>query len=692
MPRFQVLTGRQRMLLFGGVGALILALLAGLLTWVNSSSESATPTAKRNLEPFEEAVDDLARTPGLRYRDTAIAGITERDITVTASGSQFGTTGSGNKEHDHDVLRIGGKTFTRWQVDPAPDQDVEPGTRTPGEWSVGYEDGSKLLSKVLDQRPSPSTLAAQLSKALEELGDVPQADDSEQRPLTVNGTPALGIDTSTGRLLVTEQKPHRVLRLEPYDLSELAERFQNGEAPTEIPQVTTGPLAEGDSEGMDLIPIVGDAVVTMFDTLLKQAKQLNRASDSGINFTLDGSGDMNCGPAGCSVNQKFTGEVTSGAQTRITDGRVTAIVSATFTIGGQPAGRCTSTPSTFPVTGNSVSGTLTCSNPGAGPVYASVAARYKAQAEAQSRAGGGRTVRYSIPLRANTLIDARALAAVEVKQLVERVQRERDTANCAKPRSFPSGTQVLLADGSHRAIEDIRVGDRVTATDPERRITTARPVTSVITTEDDKDFTRLTVTTDRGPATITATDNHPFWLANDKRWTDAKDVRVGDELRSSTGPSLPVTAVLDEQGRQRTHDLTVNGVHTYYVLAGGAPLLVHNQDCPIGFTEDTVSDAFTGMNKGGGHAMRHLIKDGLIPNKGSVASQAAYFQKKFSPVLTSPDKTFDWKIGGTQAKGFAAKADGRVVVLFVAKEGPYQGKVLSAMVPGAQNMTKWGLW
>jgi len=96
---------------------------------------------------------------------------------------------------------------------------------------------------------------------------------------------------------------------------------------------------------------------------------------------------------------------------------------------------------------------------------------------------------------------------------------------------------------------------------------------------------------------------------------------------------------------------------------------------------------------GGGRQERLArLKDGLIPNKGSVASQAKYFQENFSQVLTSPHKTFDWKIGDTQAKGFARRVDGKMVVLFVAKEGPYQGMVLSSMVPGARNMTKWDLW
>ncbi|MFD4140375.1 Hint domain-containing protein [Streptomyces sp. NPDC058572] len=575
-----MLTGRQHMLLLGGAGALVLALVAGLLAWGNDSgSGSGERAAKRNLKPFIWAVDALAQAPGLRYQDTSFAGITENEITVTAGGSRFGTTGSGNEKHDRDVLHVGGKTFMRWQEDPSPGPDVEPGTKAPSEWMLGMDDGSELLDDALKRMPTPSGLADVLSKALGEVDEAPSADDSRQRPLTVEGTPALGVDTSAGRLLVTEQEPYRVLRLEPYDLSEVVDKVRNGETATEIPRVTTGPLAAGDSEGMDLTPVVGAAVDAMFRTLLAHTGQLKDASDHGINFSLDGSGDMNCGPSGCTANQKFTGQVSSRAKGRITKGEVTAVLSAEFSVGGQSAGRCTSRRGTFPVTGNSVSGTLTCSDPGAGAVYTSVAAKYKAQAEARSRAGGGRPVRYSIPLRANTLIDARALAAVEVEQLVERVQQERDAVNCA-PHSFPSGTKVLLADGTSRAIEDVRVGDRVAATDPERRLTAARPVTNVITTEDDKDFTRLTVTTDRGPATITATDNHPFWLADDKRWTDAEDVRAGDELRSSTGSPVPVTAVLDQRGRQRTHDLTVGDIHSYYVLAGRTPVLVHNNSCP----------------------------------------------------------------------------------------------------------------
>ncbi|MFE6666910.1 polymorphic toxin-type HINT domain-containing protein [Streptomyces sp. NPDC057697] len=577
-PWWQRLSDRGRLLLFGGVGVLVLALVAGTLLTVSGTlgSDDGKAVAKRNLQPFRQAVEELGAAQGLTYQDTSAFGVTENQITTTAGGSKYGTTSSGGKRLEQGLLNVDGKTFMRWSQDPAPPSGAEPGK--PGKWMADHQDKDSLVQEALRRTLPPPQLAEVLTQALDALEKAPPtAERTDEKPRTVHGKPALALDTSAGRLLVTRQKPHRVLRLEPYDFHEFTERLKDGEAPETIPEVTRGPLTVGSPEGMDIAPALGDAVDAMFDTLLDYTKQLKNAGDRGINFTIDGSGDMNCSASGCSVTQKFTGEVTSKARDeRVSKGQVSAVLTATFSIGGESAGKCTSPRSTFRLTGTNAAGTLRCSNPGAGSVYRSVAARYKSRAEAQSRAAGGRVVHYSIPLRASTLVEASALAAVEVKALVDRVNGQRRIADCAKPHSFPAGTQVLLADGTHRPIEDIRTGDRVTATDPARSLTAARPVTGTITTDDDKDFTRLTVATAGGPATLTATDNHPFWLTNTKRWTDAADIHVGDEVRSPTGAPLRVTEVDDQRGRQRTHDLTVGGLHTYYVLAGTVPVLVHN--------------------------------------------------------------------------------------------------------------------
>lgn len=597
---WQRLSSWQRAALPAGILTLVIAVIAvAVLNSGSSSGSDGSPTVASDLQPFREAVDDLAKAPGLQYKDTSAFGITENTLTVTAAGSTYGTTSSGPSDNGRGVLRIGGTKFTRWQVDPAPRNRPAAGEKAPpSEWTVGLDDGSTLTDEALARALPPPKLAAVLDKALADLEKSPPPaansskswDKSGKRTLNVNGTPALGIDTSAGRLLVTKQKPHRALRLEPYDLREdiadMRDQLENGETPTAPRKVTTGPLASGGAEGMDLTPVLADAADKMFDTLVEYADQLQDATDHGINFTMDGAGEMDCSPKGCTATQSFTGDVSSIARKeRVTKGEVSAVMSATFSIDGKPAGECTSPQRTFPVRGNNVSGTLKCSNPGAGPLYASVAARVQAQAQADADRCRCK-VRLTYPVRANTLIDARALAKVEAKKLADQAKAERTAADCAKPHSFPTGTHVLLANGTTRPIEDIRIGDLVTASDPQTGVTAARPVTNTFTTEGDKNFTRVTVTTGQGPATITATGNHPFWLPQDQQWKDAGELRTGDELRAPNGSGVTVTEVRDQQDRQRTHDLTVDDLHTYYVLAGETPVLVHNSNCKI----DTIAN------------------------------------------------------------------------------------------------------
>ncbi|GGY76758.1 hypothetical protein GCM10010327_03480 [Streptomyces nitrosporeus] len=148
---------------------------------------------------------------------------------------------------------------------------------------------------------------------------------------------------------------------------------------------------------------------------------------------------------------------------------------------------------------------------------------------------------------------------------------------CPTNHSFPPGTRVLLADGRRVGIEEVTAGSVVWATDPVTGRTEARRVERLITTHEDKDFTRLVFRTPTGPAVVTATDTHPFWSTDREAWIDAGDVRPGAGLRTDEGTALTVASVSRHTLRQTTHDLTVNGIHTYYVLAGTTPVLVHNQ-------------------------------------------------------------------------------------------------------------------
>lgn len=85
------------------------------------------------------------------------------------------------------------------------------------------------------------------------------------------------------------------------------------------------------------------------------------------------------------------------------------------------------------------------------------------------------------------------------------------------------------------------------------------------------------------------------------------------------------------------------------------------------------------------------MDEGLIPNSGSLASRVQLFEDLTSPLLTNPAITFDWRLGNTATRAFAGDVGGTPVVVFVAKDGPYQGVVVSAVVPDANQIARWGL-
>ncbi|MFD7646012.1 polymorphic toxin-type HINT domain-containing protein, partial [Kitasatospora sp. NPDC059795] len=143
--------------------------------------------------------------------------------------------------------------------------------------------------------------------------------------------------------------------------------------------------------------------------------------------------------------------------------------------------------------------------------------------------------------------------------------------------SFPSGTRVLLADGSNKPIDQLTTNDTVIATDPQTGDTQPEPVAATIVTPDDTEFTDLAITTPVGKAAITSTQHHPYWDITTNRWADASSLEPGDQVLSDSDTTATVESVRNYQTEPRTaYNLTVADLHTYYVLAGATPVLVHN--------------------------------------------------------------------------------------------------------------------
>ncbi|MFD8308906.1 polymorphic toxin-type HINT domain-containing protein [Streptomyces sp. NPDC059690] len=159
-----------------------------------------------------------------------------------------------------------------------------------------------------------------------------------------------------------------------------------------------------------------------------------------------------------------------------------------------------------------------------------------------------------------------------------------DVPNLRMPRPrgckcFLAGTDVLMADGKTKDIEDVKLGDRVKATDPKTGKTKYRKVTRLIRTEGDKYFNELSIATNDGIEKLTATHEHPFWSPSQHDWIAAGDLKPGMTLLTDDRSTVIVTGNRSYTKSARTYNLTVDDLHTYYVLAGGTPVLVHNASC-----------------------------------------------------------------------------------------------------------------
>ena len=160
------------------------------------------------------------------------------------------------------------------------------------------------------------------------------------------------------------------------------------------------------------------------------------------------------------------------------------------------------------------------------------------------------------------------------------VDAARDTSKLdellsACMRSFSADTPVLLADGTAKPISEIEVGDKVLATDPETGEQGPHVVTHVWVHDD-----VLIDLVLQGGLVVTTTEDHPFWNATDREWQEIQNVDPGDKVRNPAGRTLEVQG-LNWNTRQygAAYNLTVANIHTYYVLAGDTPVLVHNTNC-----------------------------------------------------------------------------------------------------------------
>ncbi len=131
---------------------------------------------------------------------------------------------------------------------------------------------------------------------------------------------------------------------------------------------------------------------------------------------------------------------------------------------------------------------------------------------------------------------------------------------------FVGATLVLMADGTTRSIDAVRVGDRVAAYDfkKERRI--SAEVAGIFSTSA-QSYLRING--------IGVTRRHPF-AVGPHRWKVAGTLMTGDTLFE--GSVVRIRAIETIASESQVFNLTIGSVANFYVSDGNRAYLVHNKD------------------------------------------------------------------------------------------------------------------
>ncbi|WP_265736758.1 polymorphic toxin-type HINT domain-containing protein, partial [Peterkaempfera griseoplana] len=145
------------------------------------------------------------------------------------------------------------------------------------------------------------------------------------------------------------------------------------------------------------------------------------------------------------------------------------------------------------------------------------------------------------------------------------------------PCSFAPNTPVLLANGKTKPIKKIKLGDRVESADPSDGSDRGGRSVDGVWINHDTELLDVTVTTGHGrTAVLHTTANHPFWDDTVRTWVRADHLQPGHRLAGTDGRHPAVVGTEATPGEADRWNLTVQQLHTYYVLVGDTPVLVHN--------------------------------------------------------------------------------------------------------------------
>lgn len=156
-----------------------------------------------------------------------------------------------------------------------------------------------------------------------------------------------------------------------------------------------------------------------------------------------------------------------------------------------------------------------------------------------------------------------------------------DTDETFDCNSFLAGTKVLMADGTHRAIERVEVGELVASFDVDSENWVNGEVVGTWAGIDNGVIGTIMLS---DGAEIAATDHHRFWVSSKRAWVRLVDVEPGDLLLTPQGTPQVTSVRLARAASTVVFELDIAGPDNFTVQADEHDLLVHN--CDVSYATD----------------------------------------------------------------------------------------------------------
>jgi hypothetical protein len=237
--------------------------------------------------------------------------------------------------------------------------------------------------------------------------------------------------------------------------------------------------------------------------------------------------------------------------------------------------------------------------------------------------------------------------------------RAADAADAAKAAcaSFVGAALVLMADGSHKPIGDVKVGDEVQSYDPGTGAQSVEAVTAVWPHAD----AIVTLALSDG-TTVQTTDAHPWWDATTRTYTRTDHLETGDRVLTADGSTLSVAGISGPEGTRTVTNLSVTGPRTYYVA--DASVLVHScasniQHGPVPEGPTTTPDSIdaTGSAPAGYKPGTSCSNDGrggttLLPGTDASGNPVVYTEWDTNPLVPGQNKGSERLVTGSDGSAY----------------------------------------